>query len=103
MIAEGEVAPDRVAYNDLPWRYAAGTPNILGVIVSAQALRLVVDLVSPDARGNFKAATPLPRHAVDRAMGRVHQYTRDLTERALSALSDKARTAPPWSRSPSPA
>ncbi len=45
MIAEGQVAPDHVAYNDLPWKYAAGTPNILGVIVSAQALRLVLDLV----------------------------------------------------------
>ena len=45
MIAEGQVAPDNVAYNDLPWKYAAGTPNILGVIVSAQALRLLVDLV----------------------------------------------------------
>ena len=41
MIAEGKVAPDRVEYNDLPWKYAAGTPNILGVIVSAQALRLL--------------------------------------------------------------
>ena len=46
MIAEGQVAPDAVAYNDLPWKYAAGTPNILGVIVSAQALRL--SSTSPD-------------------------------------------------------
>lgn len=36
MIAEGRVAPDQVDYNDLPWKYSAGTPNILGVIVSAQ-------------------------------------------------------------------
>ena len=33
MIAEGQVAPDHVEYNELPWKYAAGTPNILGVIV----------------------------------------------------------------------
>ena len=45
MIAEGQVAPDHVDYNDLPWKYAAGTPNILGVIASAEALRLLVDLV----------------------------------------------------------
>ena len=45
MIAEGRVSPDQVEYNDLPWKYAAGTPNILGVIVSAQALRLMLDLV----------------------------------------------------------
>lgn len=40
MIAEGQVFPDRVGYNALPWKYAAGTPDILGTIVSAQALRL---------------------------------------------------------------
>jgi cysteine desulfurase / selenocysteine lyase len=44
MIAEGRVSPDLVEYNDLPWKYSAGTPNILGVIVSAQALRIAVDL-----------------------------------------------------------
>src|SRR4029079_10221247 len=53
MIAEGQVAPDHVAYNDLPWKYAAGTPNILGVIVSAQALRLLVDLISPGTVSYF--------------------------------------------------
>ena len=40
MIAGGQVFPDRVEYNALPWMYAAGTPNILGAVVSAQALRL---------------------------------------------------------------
>ncbi|HMG62326.1 MAG TPA: aminotransferase class V-fold PLP-dependent enzyme, partial [Streptosporangiaceae bacterium] len=30
MIAEGRVFPDRVEYTDLPWKYSAGTPNILG-------------------------------------------------------------------------
>jgi cysteine desulfurase/selenocysteine lyase len=44
MIAEGRVLPDLVEYNALPWKYAAGTPNILGAIVSAQALRLLLDL-----------------------------------------------------------
>jgi cysteine desulfurase/selenocysteine lyase len=42
MIAEGRVFADRVEYNSLPWKYAAGTPNILGTIVSAQALRIVL-------------------------------------------------------------
>ena len=41
MIAEGQVFPDHVAYNALPWKFAAGTPNILGTIASAQALRLL--------------------------------------------------------------
>src|SRR5206468_8359688 len=58
MIAEGQVAPDRVAYNDLPWKYAAGTPNILGVIASAQALRLTLDLALDDGQPWF--CTPRP-------------------------------------------
>ena len=35
MIAEGRVTSEHVEYNELPWKYAAGTPNILGTIVSA--------------------------------------------------------------------
>ena len=51
MIAQGQVFPDRVAYNALPWKFGAGTPNILGTVISAQALRLLVDLArSPRAR-----------------------------------------------------
>ena len=87
MIAEGQVAPDHVAYNDLPWKYAAGTPNILGAIVSAQALRLLVDLVSPPGRrAYFEAATPLPRAAVEQTMALVGRHTRALTARALNSL-----------------
>jgi cysteine desulfurase/selenocysteine lyase len=87
MIAEGQVAPDRVAYNDLPWKYAAGTPNILGVIVSAQALRLLVDLVNPDEpRRYFETADPLPRAAIEQTMRRVNRSTMDLTARAWQAL-----------------
>jgi cysteine desulfurase / selenocysteine lyase len=91
MIAEGQVAADRVAYNDLPWKYAAGTPNILGVIVSAQALRLLVDLVVPELpRPFFRTVLPLPRSAVEQTMDRVGRHTRELTARALRALGDVA-------------
>jgi cysteine desulfurase/selenocysteine lyase len=89
MIAEGQVTPDHVAYNDLPWKYSAGTPNILGVIVSAQALRLLVDLASPAGlRRYFNSAEPLSHHAVEQAMARVGQHTRTLTAQALRALGD---------------
>ena len=37
MIAEGRVFPDHVEYNALPWKYAAGTPNILGSVAAAAA------------------------------------------------------------------
>ena len=88
MIAEGRVAPDRVEYNDLPWKYSAGTPNILGVIVSAQALRLLVDLVGPTGSQRFfDTAVPLPRPAIEAAMDRVGRHTRALTGRALAGLS----------------
>ena len=53
MIAEGRVSADFVDYNDLPWKFSAGTPNILGVIVSAQALRFAVDLVGAAGCQNY--------------------------------------------------
>jgi cysteine desulfurase/selenocysteine lyase len=89
MIAEGQVTTDHVAYNDLPWKYSAGTPNVLGVIVSAQALRLLVDLVSfAGDRRYFRLDTPLPHQAVEHTMARVGRYTRGLTAQALEALGD---------------
>ena len=65
MIAEGRVFPDRVEYNALPWKYAAGTPNILGAIVSAQALRILLDLaLTPGRPAYFGTARPIERDAV---------------------------------------
>src|SRR5215475_9727521 len=65
MIAQGQVFPDRVGYHRLPWKYAAGTPNILGTIVSAQAARLLVDLaLSPRRPVYFGTSRPVDRPAV---------------------------------------
>lgn len=87
MIAEGQVAPDHVAYNDLPWKYAAGTPNILGVIVSAEALRLLVDMVGPEeSLPYFGSGRTLPRAAIEQTMAAVGRHTLDLTAQALLAL-----------------
>jgi cysteine desulfurase/selenocysteine lyase len=82
MIAEGQVAPDRVGYNALPWKYAAGTPNILGVIASAQALRLLLDLVEGEPRW-FDSPLPVPRDQVVSAMTAVAVHTRAMTEYAM--------------------
>jgi cysteine desulfurase / selenocysteine lyase len=88
MIAEGRVLPEWVDYNALPWKYAAGTPNILGAIISAQALRLLLDLaLTPQHRTHFGARTPLDRAAVRGAMERVSAWNRQLTARALDGLS----------------
>ena len=87
MIAEGRVFPERVEYNSLPWKYAAGTPNILGTIVSAQALRILLDLaLAPETMAYFGTAKPLERSAVEKAMNRVGRWNRQLTARALDGL-----------------
>ncbi len=88
MIAEGQVFPDRVAYNALPWKFAAGTPDILGTIVSAQALRLLLDLaLHPGRRRWFDSGEPVDPQAVAKAMGRVADWNRTLTAHALTRLA----------------
>ena len=87
MVAERQVFADRVAYNALPWKYAAGTPNIIGTIVSAQALRLLLDLaLAPTRACYFGSNRPIEREAVECAMGRVAAWNRQLTARALERL-----------------
>jgi len=87
MVAVGGVAPDHVDYNDLPWKFAAGTPNILGTIVSSQALRLLIDLaLSPEKPRRFLDERPLRRDEIRDAMSRITDYTRVLTARAMDSL-----------------
>jgi cysteine desulfurase / selenocysteine lyase len=90
MIAEGRVAPDLVEYADLPWKYAAGTPDILGTIVSAQALRLVLDLVLEEPVPWFGTNRTIPHPIVAAAMTRVEAHGTALTTRAL----ERARAVP---------
>ncbi len=88
MIAPGQVRPDHVAYHELPWRYAAGTPNILGTIAAAQALRLLTDLASPSSRAPlFDSAAPIAHDTAAAAMGRLAAWCRALTARALDRLA----------------
>jgi cysteine desulfurase/selenocysteine lyase len=87
MIAEGRVFADKVDYSGLPWKYAAGTPNILGAIVSAQALRLLLDLaLTPEHPTYFGTAKPVDRTAVHAAMHRISTWNQQLTGRALDGL-----------------
>ena len=87
MIAEGRVFPWQVEYNALPWKYAAGTPNILGAIASAQAVRILVDLaLTPDRPVYFGTARTLERAAVRSAMERIARWNQQLTSRALDGL-----------------
>jgi len=87
MIAEGRVFPWQVDYNALPWKYAAGTPNILGAIVSAQAIRVLLDLaLSPDRPAYFGTPRPLGRAEVRTAMDQISGWNQQLTSRALAGL-----------------
>jgi cysteine desulfurase / selenocysteine lyase len=87
MIAEGQVFPDRVEYNDLPWKYSAGTPNILGAILSAQALRLLLDLaLSPRHPVWFGTGMAIGPDDVKRAMAVVALWNRTLTAHALDRV-----------------
>lgn len=87
MIADGQVTPDHVGYNVLPWKYAAGTPNILGTILSAKALRCLVDLaLDPNQRRYFLDERPFAPADVRAAMNRIGNWTRKLTERAITRL-----------------
>ena len=87
MIADGQVFPDRVDYNVLPWKYSAGTPNILGVIASAQALRLAADLMGADGRLYFRTEDPVPLSVTAATMDRIGRHTAALTQRAMTGLS----------------
>ncbi len=88
MIAEGQVFPEHVAYNALPWKYAAGTPNILGTIISGQALRLVLDLaLNPKRLTYFQSAKPIESQMVESAMNRISAWNKQLTARALERLA----------------
>jgi cysteine desulfurase/selenocysteine lyase len=88
MIAEGQVTPERVDYNVLPWKFAAGTPNILGTILSGQAIRLLLDLALEGGEHvRFGSVKPILHADVRLAMARVSAHGKRLTARALDALS----------------
>jgi cysteine desulfurase / selenocysteine lyase len=87
MIAEGRVTPERVEYNALPWKFTAGTPNTLGTIVSAQAIRLLLDFALHGGEHRyFQSGRKLEPLNVRQAMDRVTRYTQQLTQRALDTL-----------------
>jgi cysteine desulfurase/selenocysteine lyase len=87
MIAEGQVTPENVEYNVLPWKFAAGTPNILGVILSAEALRLLVDFsLNPGKYKYFKSTRPLEIEDVKKAMENIQEHEKMLASEAIKIL-----------------
>ena len=89
MIAQGQVFPDRVAYNVLPWKFGAGTPNILGTVISAQALRLLIDLARSPRACRYFGTTVCSRTTRSReAMTAVMLWTRRLAAHAMARLAE---------------
>ena len=89
MIAEGQVSPEKVAYNALPWKFTAGTPNILGTILSAQAIRLLMDFVlHPGENTYFMTEKTLEAQDVEKAMNSVTAHETLLIAEALGILGE---------------
>ena len=88
MVGDGQVFADRVGFNALPWKYAAGTPNIIGTIVAAQALRLILDLALRAGQPHYFATDwAIDRGDVEAAMNRVAAWNRQLTAHAIERLA----------------
>lgn len=89
MIAEGMVSPEKVAYNALPWKFTAGTPNILGTILSAQAVRLLMDFsLNPGKSVYFMTNKKLEAPAVEKAMKNIEDHEKNLIGEALKILGE---------------
>lgn len=89
MIAEGKVSPELVEYNALPWKFTAGTPNILGTILSAEAIRLLIDFsLNPGQYKYFLTDKELDRSDVERAMINIENHEKILIAEALKKLSE---------------
>jgi len=89
MIAEGQVSPEKVGWNNLPWKFTAGTPNILGTILSAQAIRLLMDFsLNPGEYRYFMTDKNLESVDIKRAMDNVSAHEKMLMEEALRILSE---------------
>jgi len=89
MIAEGKVSPEKVEYNSLPWKFTAGTPNILGTILSAQAIRLLMDFsLNPGRYNYFMTDKKLERSDVEKAMNSIREHEETLVGEALKMLGE---------------
>lgn len=86
MIAEGKVSPELVEYNVLPWKFTAGTPNIMGSIIAAEAAEFLVGTVLGSWKKN--GARPYTdRAAIRQAMFMVEDYEQKLNGYLIDGLS----------------
>ena len=89
MIAEGGCPRTTSDYNQLPWKYAAGTPNVLGVIASRAGAPAPGRPRARPGRTVVRAARDRwPAADVEAAMDLVHDHVRGLTDGALDRAQD---------------
>lgn len=89
MIAEGKVSQEKVEYNALPWKFTAGTPNILGTILAAQSIRLLIDFsLNPKKHHYSLTDKPLETSDVKKAMENIESHEKTLIAEALRILGD---------------
>jgi len=89
MIAEGKVSPEKVEYNSLPWKFTAGTPNILGTILSAQSIRLLMDFsLNPGQHKYFMTDKKLEIFDIEKAMKNIESHEKVLIGEALKILGE---------------
>ena len=83
MIAEGKVSAEKVEYSELPWRFTAGTPNIIGTILAGEATELIPDIVLG------KEALPglSRRERIGEAMESIQEYEEKLTQYLIDELT----------------
>ncbi len=81
MIAEGKVTVEKVEYDELPWRFTAGTPNIIGTILAGEATELIVELVL-----GKRLDGDLERQSIEKAMRAIQEYEKVLTQHLIDEL-----------------
>jgi cysteine desulfurase/selenocysteine lyase len=82
MIAEGKVTSEQVDYAPLPWRFTAGTPNIIGTIVAGEVTEVIVDLVLGGKHTDLSQ-----KERKDTAMESIRDYERKLTQYLIDELT----------------
>lgn len=89
MIAEGEVTPKKVGYNDLPWKFTAGTPNILGTIIAGEATKFLVELgIGEDKDFIEIRRAHMKRHRVKKAMDNISNHGVKLGKCLIDGLTE---------------
>ena len=83
MIAEGKVSPEKVEYSELPWRFTAGTPNIIGTILAGEATAIIADIVL----GKESSPAVSKRERIEKAMRAIQEYEEYLTQYLIDELT----------------